>query len=110
MSLIMLACTVLVIIAFWKIFEKMGEPGWKSIIPFYNTWVLFEHTVNNNELWFILSFVPGVNAAALIISYVALCKTFEKDTGFTILTCFFPVVTLPILGFGDAVYRSEYKF
>lgn len=25
---------VLLAIAYWKIFEKAGEPGWKALIPF----------------------------------------------------------------------------
>ena len=28
---------VLQAIAYWKIFEKAGEPGWKALIPIYNT-------------------------------------------------------------------------
>lgn len=33
---------VLLLVSWWKIFVKMGEPGWKAIIPFYNFWVLVE--------------------------------------------------------------------
>lgn len=39
MSLILLAFTVLLIIARWKIFTKAGEKGWKSIIPIYSDYV-----------------------------------------------------------------------
>ena len=27
---------VLQVVAYWKIFTKAGQPGWKSIIPVYN--------------------------------------------------------------------------
>ncbi len=27
---------ILQVVAYWKIFEKAGEPGWKAIVPFYN--------------------------------------------------------------------------
>jgi len=46
----------LVIVANWKIFRKAGEPGWKSIVPGYNFYVLskfaglkrpFLHTIVN---------------------------------------------------------------
>ena len=32
---------ILFIIAYWKMFTKAGEKGWKSIIPIYNTYVAF---------------------------------------------------------------------
>ena len=32
----------LMVIASWKIFEKAGEAGWKSIIPIYNVYILFK--------------------------------------------------------------------
>lgn len=33
---------ILLIIAGWKIFKKAGEPGWKSIIPIYNFYMLYK--------------------------------------------------------------------
>lgn len=39
-----IAVYVLSIIAWWKIFEKAGEPGWKSLIPIYNLYVLYKLT------------------------------------------------------------------
>lgn len=33
---------ILQVIANWKIFTKAGESGWKSIIPIYNSVVLFK--------------------------------------------------------------------
>lgn len=35
---------VLLAIAYWKIFEKAGEPGWKALIPFYNTYSQYKFT------------------------------------------------------------------
>lgn len=45
---------VLQVIAYWKIFEKAGEPGWKAIIPFYNTYTQYKFTWNANLYWFAL--------------------------------------------------------
>ena len=36
--IISLALTALAIIAYWRIFVKAGEEGWKAIIPFYNAY------------------------------------------------------------------------
>ncbi len=33
---------VLLVVAQWKIFTKAGEAGWKSIIPIYNSYILFK--------------------------------------------------------------------
>ena len=30
---------ILLIVAWWKLFTKAGEKGWKAIIPFYNFYV-----------------------------------------------------------------------
>lgn len=38
--LIALAFGIVTLIAHWKLFEKAGEPGWKAIIPYYNTFKL----------------------------------------------------------------------
>ena len=36
--------SILFVIGMWKMFAKAGEPGWASIIPFYNLYVLFKIT------------------------------------------------------------------
>lgn len=40
--LLLIAWAVFAIIGQWKLFVKAGQPGWKSIIPFYNTYTLCE--------------------------------------------------------------------
>ena len=34
---------ILSVIGKWKIFVKMGEPGWFSLIPFLNDYFIFRH-------------------------------------------------------------------
>lgn len=41
---------IFVIIAFWKIFTKAGEKGWKSLIPFYNFYVALK-IVGMSGMW-----------------------------------------------------------
>ncbi len=38
---VVLAIWVVAVIARWKIFQKMNEKGWKSLIPFYGDYILF---------------------------------------------------------------------
>lgn len=42
MFVFILAIAILVIVAMWKIFQKAGEPGWKAIIPFYNSYTMYK--------------------------------------------------------------------
>ena len=53
---IMLA--VLQLIAAWKVFEKAGEKGWKSLIPFYNIYILFR--ILGIKEWYFWVFLGGV--------------------------------------------------
>ena len=41
MGLVSLAMTIILIVAQWKVFEKAGEKGWKSLIPIYNIYTMF---------------------------------------------------------------------
>ena len=45
----MIIICALVLIAWWKIFEKAGEKGWKVLIPIYNiyTELCQYHGINN---------------------------------------------------------------
>ena len=45
------AIMILLIIAWWKIFEKAGEKGWKALIPIYNAYILFKICGIKNWFW-----------------------------------------------------------
>jgi hypothetical protein len=52
-GLLYLALIVFYIIAYWRIFEKAGQPGWACIVPIYNviTWL----KIAGKPWWWILS-------------------------------------------------------
>lgn len=101
--IIYIALIVFYIFVMWKIFVKAGEPGWASIVPFYNTYVLFKITWGNGWL-FLLSLIPVVNAVILIITYVKLAQAFGKGTGFILGLIFLSPIFLPILAFDSSDY------
>ena len=105
--LISFALGIVLLISVWKIFVKAGKPGWASLIPFYNIWVLCEITCNNNVLWFILSLLGVTAPVAMIVVILGLAKSFGKGVGFAILTILFYWIGLPILGFGSAQYTGD---
>ena len=102
-SLISLALSILILVAWWKVFVKAGKPGWGAIIPLYNMYCMFQITFGNGWL-FLLCLVPCVNIVMIIIMYVKLAKAFGKGGGFAVGLIFLPVIFLPMLGFGDADY------
>ena len=93
----------LMIAALWKIFTKAGRPGWKSLIPGYNIWVLFEIICGQGAKMFLL-LIPIYGIIVGIKSCIRLAHAFGKSTGFGIGLVFIPYVFLCILAFGPSKY------
>ncbi|AQQ70350.1 hypothetical protein SMSP2_00695 [Limihaloglobus sulfuriphilus] len=94
---------VLYVIAWWKIFQKAGKPGWASIIPFYNAWVTCQ--IAGMSGWaFIGFFIPYINLVFGIIVTVLLAKNFGRGVGFMLGLIFLPFIFYLILGFGESKY------
>jgi hypothetical protein len=98
-----LIISVIVIISYWKIFEKAGKPGWAAIIPIYNIIVLLE-IVGKPVWWIILFIIPCVNIIFLVWTTNLLSKSFGQSEGFTVGLLLLGVVFYPILGFGNYKY------
>lgn len=119
---------IIMVIANWRIFTKAGEAGWKSIIPFLNTYVLFKIAWNIKMFWIMLgtliagsicTSIAGEQGGVLaiigavfslascvigIISVHKLSKSFGHGIGFTLGLLFLsPIFTL-ILGLGSSEY------
>lgn len=104
LSVLYLAVLVVAIATMWKLFTKAGEAGWKSLIPFYNTYTLLR-IAGRNGWWFLLLGVPLVNFVLLIVVAIDLAKHFGKSTMFAIFgLILFPYVGYLMLAFGDAKY------
>ena len=104
MWLIILALYIIAVIGMWKMFEKAGREGWKSLIPIYNMYVLTE--ISGQSGWmFLLCLIPGVGALiwSIMVS-IKLAPAFGKDTGFAIGLILLPFVFYLILGFGKDQY------
>lgn len=101
--MIWLAVAILMIASMWKIFTKAGQPGWASIIPFYNIYV-FLTIAGKPGWWLILLLIPGLNVIFGIIALAAFAQNFGKGVGFVVGLIFLPVIFYPILAFGAASY------
>jgi hypothetical protein len=96
---------ILMIAACWKIFTKAGQPGWASIIPIYN-WYILCKIVGRPGWWVILLLIPFINFIIGIILCIDLAKSFGKGVGFGIGLILLGVIFFPILGFGSAQYQG----
>ena len=71
----MIIICALVLIAWWKIFEKAGEKGWKVLIPIYNIYTEVKFVTGNGWM-FLLLLVPIVNVIFAIWFEYQLAKAF----------------------------------
>jgi len=93
----------IIVVSLWKVFTKAGEPGWASVVPIYNVYVLLR-IAGRPGWWVILYFVPIVSIIVSIIVAIDLAKAFGKGTGFGLGLGFLGFIFFPILAFGDAEY------
>ena len=120
-ALIALAVAVLAIIAKWKMYVKAGQPGWKAIVPFYNTWTECQ-IVGITSWWVVailllsvLSMIPYIGfifslaefAASIyfaIVLHVSMARAYGHPDGFAAGYIFLSVIFFCITGFGKAKY------
>jgi hypothetical protein len=103
MGIVWLVFLVLVIVAYWKIFTKAGEAGWKSIIPIYNVIILLK-IVGRPWWWLILMLIPIVQLVIVFIVMMDLSKSFGHGIGFALGLFFLSVIFFLILGFNGDRY------
>lgn len=130
-GLILFVWWLLDVIGKWFMFIKMGEPGWKSIIPIYSDYIIFKN-VWQSLYFFILIAVNIANAfltvhaggetgsylitllrcAAFVIAFlenIKLSRSFGHGYLFGLgLLIFNPLFTM-ILGFGSSVYLGNFS-
>ena len=124
----------LTLIGKYFIFEKMGMPGWKSLIPIYSDYLLFRELIGSGYFWgyiasallagscsalVTIGMVSGVMEFLFIITAVAACtvtiaiqiklahslsKSFGHGIGYTFGLIFIEPIMLMILGLGNNRY------
>ena len=102
-----LFCLLLAIVfiaAFWKVFEKAGQPGWAAIVPLYNAYIMLK-IVGRPGWWLLLLFIPIVNIAIAVIVAIDMAKSFGQSAAFGVVLLFLlSGIGYLILGFGGARY------
>ncbi len=94
---------IIMLIIYWVIFTKAGQPGWAGIIPFYNLYILTK-IIGKPGIWVLWMILPIVNVIFLIWTFNLLSKSFGKGVGFTLGLIFLFPIFGAILAFGSAKY------
>lgn len=103
--LIILAVSILLVVAYWVIYERAGRAGWKSLIPFYNIYVLMEIS-GKPGWWMFLLFIPLVGVVIYFLAMLSLAKKFGRSELFGVGIFLLPMIFLPLLAFGDSQYEG----
>lgn len=102
--IIFLVFRIGVTIGYWKLFEKAGVEGWKSLIPFYSEYIIAVDIVGKPKWWIIYLFIPLIGIFAYFVLLFNLLRCFGKETlGGQLLIVIAGFIYLPYLGFRDDV-------
>jgi hypothetical protein len=99
------AIIIFMIVSMWKMFAKAGQPGWASLVPILNVYIMLQ-IAGKPGWWLLLMFIPIVSIVISIITSIAIAENFNKGVGFGLGLAFLPIVFVPILAFSDAQYSA----
>lgn len=101
-SLIYMLLVVLMIAGMWKVYVKLGLPGWACLIPIYNIYALME-LFKWETMKLIFFFIPIVNIYFAYLLWKEVAVRFGKDGTYAIGLLLLPFVFFPLLGFKEEV-------
>lgn len=104
-SLFSLLITAFFVYVLWRIYEKAGEPGWKSLIPFYNTWILHKIIWGEGAYMF-FNLIPIYNIIFYIRTQLHMARAYGYETAFGVGLIFLPQIFQAIIAFDDSVYQG----
>lgn len=129
--ILLIICIVVYLLsatAYWGIFQKAGEAGWKGLIPFYNEYTVFKLAWSPIAFWLLIVLAvlavfcnfhnPGtVSTTGSFLSFACfiiycmrmsnLSKVFGHGGGFTAGLILLPLIFLLILAFGSSQYLGN---
>ena len=103
LMLIFLAFIVITLVGYWKLFTKLGLPGWMGVVPFVNVYMIYKARGEHEPvLWLVLSFIPLINIVALWFLASDTAELFGRELGWKLFLFFIPGLSHVVLGFGSA--------
>jgi hypothetical protein len=90
----------------WITFNRANKPGWTSLIPVVNFYMMLK--IGDNEWWWlVLLFVPVVQFYALYKVGAGVAKAFGKGGLYGFGLGYLPFIFFPLLAFGGAQYQGR---
>lgn len=96
---------LLLVIAGWKIFEKAGEKGWKSLIPLYNTYIFYKIVGMKKWFWAMLIASFAVSFVTSLMGQGTQIQQIDMSTGTGIIALIL-MVAMCVFAFAMAVIYS----
>lgn len=129
LAMFFLISYLLEVAACWRIFEKAGQRGWKSLIPVYSSYIRYRLAWRPLWFWisgallvgaFVLDAVPAEESVKSTLSFVIgavgtliyltsnfrLGRAFGRGILFSLALALFPPLFTLILGFGGSQYQG----
>lgn len=98
-----LALLICIIAVEWILFERAGEPGWKVLIPFYDSFIRHKIAFGEESKWYwFLILVPGYG----IYMQYSFTRSYGYSTGMAILSVFFPMILSIVMVLQKAEYEG----
>lgn len=105
-AIIMIPFAILSVIGMWKTFTKAGQPGWASIIPIYN-WYIMIKIAGRPSWWLLLFFLPVANIVVTVILAIDTAKAFGRDAVFGVVGLWLlPLIGYLVLAFNKDKYKG----
>ena len=112
---------ILTVVAYWKLFVKAGEEGWKSLIPVYSTYIAIKLGFGEDKIWLIAGVFVGLfggllgeSSLGVFLSLISIgfnmyisygfMRRFT-DEGMALASLFIPFIIYPI-----AAFNSKYQY
>lgn len=96
--------TLIMVVSQWKVFSKAGQPGWASLVPIYNIYIIVVEIAKKDMMWFLLSlFIPF----AIIVPLMDMAEKFGKSRAYGLGLAFLWPIFWPMLAFGSATYQGK---
>lgn len=100
---LVLALVIGIIAVEWILFERAGEPGWKVLIPFYDSFIRHKIAFGEESKWYwFLILIPGYG----IYMQYAFTRSYGYSTGMAILSVFFPTIVSIVMVLQKAEYEG----
>jgi len=104
LMLLMFLVEIVMIAGIWKTLQKAGKPGWGTLVPGYNLYLLIK-IAGLSGIWVLYCLIPVVNIYFIVMVYIKMSRNFNMGAGYALGLLLLPFVFFPILGFGKFQYR-----